>query len=67
MQLKINCKMNKDGAYCLDRRVGKSLFGIGARTCRVFDGKKCEFQDKSKKPQIDVPAQRPKVTKNQFK
>ena len=33
MQIKINCKYNKQGAWCTNKKIKRSLFGIGARCC----------------------------------
>lgn len=53
MILKVNCKYNDDGAWCTNKNIKRSLFGIGARMCRVVDGKSCEFKEpKTKKPNL---------------
>ena len=52
MGVNINCRMNDQGAWCRDRCVKRSLFGIGARVCKVFEGKPCKFQDMYPRPHI---------------
>ena len=47
MQRKINCKHNNKGAWCTNKRVKRSLFGIGARVCCEFNDIKCELKEKS--------------------
>lgn len=44
MHINVNCSSNKNGAWCNDKRVKRSLFGLGARVCSVFNGKECPFQ-----------------------
>ena len=50
--VKVNCKSNDRGAWCKDKRIKRSLFGIGARCCILYNNQvsKCEFQEKYKKP-----------------
>ena len=52
--ININCRQNDQGVWCKDSRVKRSLFGIGARMCPVFESKQCEFQ-------IEYKCQRPEV------
>jgi hypothetical protein len=56
MYKKINCKKNDKGAWCKDKRIPRSLFGLGARCCVEYDynPKKCEFKTESPRP-IDPP------------
>ncbi len=51
MQIKINCRKSKDGIWCKDPKVKRSLFGIGTRMCRLAQGKQCAYQDKLPKPE----------------
>lgn len=46
----INCLMNNHGVFCEDKRVKRSLFGIGCRICLVYDGKECPFRIKHPRP-----------------
>ena len=57
MPLKMNCKQNDQGVWCKDKRVKRSLFGMGARMCCRAEGKFCPFQDKIPRP--PPPVQRP--------
>lgn len=50
--IKVNCKYNDQGAWCKCKQVKRSLFGFGERYCIQYDGKKCEYQVKSKKPTL---------------
>jgi hypothetical protein len=52
MGININCRQNDQGAWCRDRRVKRSLLGLGARVCSVFEGKPCEFQDMFRQPRV---------------
>jgi len=46
----INCKKNDKGAWCKDKRVKRSLFGLGARCCSVFEGVECPYQEEFSRP-----------------
>ena len=46
MQIKVNCIHN--GAWCKNKNVSRSLFGLGARVCSQYYGKKCEYKEKYK-------------------
>ncbi len=49
----INCKYNHHFWYCENEKVKKSLFGFGARLCKLadFDWKNyCEFQEEWERP-----------------
>jgi len=59
MGVNINCRQNDQGAWCRDRRVKRSLFGIGARVCRIFEGQLCEYQDMYPRPHIAPLGQKP--------
>ena len=45
MIIKINCKYNDSGAWCTNKDVKRSLFGIGARCCSEHNDKKCELKE----------------------
>ena len=47
MNIKINCVHNDQGAWCTNKKVKRSLFGIGARVCCEYNGKKCELKEKT--------------------
>lgn len=49
---KVNCKSNNDGAWCKNKNIKRSLFGIGARLCTIYEfiDKKCEYQEACPKP-----------------
>ena len=42
MILKINCEYNDDGAWCTNKKVRRSLFGLGSRCCSEYNDKKCD-------------------------
>jgi hypothetical protein len=50
MMQRVNCVSNEQGAWCRDARIKRSLFGIGARCCLVFEGKPCEYQQEHLRP-----------------
>lgn len=45
MQKKINCKYNDQGAWCNNKNIKRSLFGIGARCCSEFNDEKCDLKE----------------------
>lgn len=45
MQIKINCKYNDQGAWCTNKNIKRSLFGIGARCCTEFNDKECGLKE----------------------
>lgn len=47
MQKKVNCKYNDRGAWCTNKNIKRSLFGIGARCCVEFSGNKgqCDLKE----------------------
>ena len=59
--VRVNCKNNDQGAWCKDKRIKRSLFGIGARICPVYNGGYCEFQDKFKRPKIEPALQNTRI------
>jgi hypothetical protein len=42
---KVNCKCNDNGAWCTNKNVKRSLFGIGARCCSEFNDKECDLKE----------------------
>jgi hypothetical protein len=52
MLIKINCIYNNRGAWCVNKNIKRSLFGIGARCCIEYPYKNdiCPYQKKYKKP-----------------
>lgn len=55
MVIKVNCKYNDQGAWCTNKNVKRSLFGLGARCCSEREGKECSlieplYQRKGNKP-----------------
>lgn len=61
MQIKINCRKNDQGVWCKDKRVKRSLCGIGARLCLVAEGKDCPYQDKYPRPVPPSPQKKIKI------
>jgi hypothetical protein len=49
--IKINCRSNDQGWWCADKRVKRSLLGLGARMCRVANGESCPFQEPVPRPE----------------
>lgn len=49
MILKINCKHNNKGAWCTNKNIKRSLFGLGARCCIEHNDGVCELKEKFKK------------------
>lgn len=52
MRININCRKIRDGIYCKDTRVKRSLFGIGPRMCLEIDGKRCPYREPHTKPPL---------------
>lgn len=52
MILKINCIYNDDNAWCTNKNIKRSIFGIGARVCLEHNNKKCEYKDIGKRPRV---------------
>ena len=53
MMININCKSYERGGWCKDKRIKRSLFGIGARCCVLLDdhfSSKCPHQKKYPRP-----------------
>ena len=48
MQIKVNCIHTYNDAWCKNKNVSRSLFGLGARVCSEYCGKKCEYKEKYK-------------------
>ena len=55
MNIKINCKHNDKGAWCTNKKVKRSLFGVGARCCSEHNNKKCELKELKTKRQAPAP------------
>jgi hypothetical protein len=67
MATKINCKYNDRGVWCTDKRIKRSLLGIGTRCCILFpglNGKKCEYQVKYERPILRPPSASPEKKGN---
>ena len=58
MQVNVNCRQNDSKAWCKDKRVPRSLFGLGARVCCMHNGTPCPFQDPYNKPINHPPGQK---------
>ena len=64
MGININCKSNDQGVWCKDKRIKRSMFGLGARRCVLFpglNGKTCEFQEEYERPLSPPPPPQRKV------
>lgn len=55
MGIKINCVYNDKGAWCKHTHIKRSLWGIGARCCSVFNGELCSLQEEIPKPRSTPP------------
>ena len=52
MGVSINCIFNDQGAWCTNKNIKRSVFGIGARCCieyPPFNGRKCKFKQEHKR------------------
>ena len=66
--IRINCVYNDQGAWCKNKNVKRSLFGVGARCCKLYPDRfnsMCEFQMKYSRPSIIPPC--PKRKENHEK
>lgn len=53
MIIKVNCKYNDDAAWCTNKNIKRSIFGIGARVCIESNGGKCNLKErKTPRPKI---------------
>ncbi len=51
MQMQIDCQWNNQSAWCTNKKVKRSLFGLGARCCIMFDSDKvCSFYKATPSP-----------------
>ena len=50
--IKVDCVYNDKGAWCNNKNVKRSLFGIGARVCVKYppSKKSCDFIKRHKRP-----------------
>ena len=61
---KINCRWNDLGAWCKNKRIKRSLFGVGSRCCIEYDGIEiCEFKEPFPIPKPSPPPFIPSNTK----
>ena len=60
--IRINCIHNDRGAWCHNKNIKRSLFGLGARCCVLYPNwsENCEYQEKLKRPNIQPPPPLPK-------
>ncbi len=61
--IRINCTYNERGAWCNNRNMKRSLFGLGARCCLLYpglNGERCREQVKYPRPQFPPPAPKPR-------
>lgn len=50
MNKKINCEFNDGNAWCKNKKVKRSLFGLGARMCIEFNDNQCKYKPSSVRP-----------------
>ncbi len=65
MGIKINCVYNDKGAWCKNKNIKRSLWGMGARCCSVFNGEpfnslSCSLKEEVPKPRLTFSPQSPK-------
>ena len=48
MIIKVNCKYNDKGAWCTNKNIKRSLFGIGARCCSEYNNISCDLKESRK-------------------
>lgn len=64
MHISVNCEFNDGGAWCKCPDVKRSLLGMGARMCKVFEGEYCVHQIRHTKPKdLPPPPPQPKESK----
>lgn len=64
MTKNVNCRWNDRGAWCTNKKVKRSLFGIGARCCIEHDNNKtCQFKDPWQRPTGPPPPPSPRPPK----
>jgi hypothetical protein len=58
MAIKINCVYINNVAWCKNKNIKRSLWGLGARCCVEYppDISSCEFKEKYSKPKNISPA-----------
>lgn len=64
--INIDCKDNDQGAWCKNKKIKRSLFGLGARLCVLYpglNGKVCEYQIKQPRPLPPAPPPPPRPRK----
>ena len=61
--IKVNCKWNDQGAWCTNKKVKRSLFGLGARCCIEYGSNKT-CQSKEPRPKPTKPPPRPPKRSN---
>lgn len=54
MILKINCIHNKNNAWCTNKNIKKSFWGLGARCCVEHQDKICELKQKKQRNEFKV-------------
>ncbi len=64
MQMQIDCQWNDQSAWCTNKKVKRSLFGLGARCCIMFDSDKvCSFYKATPSPIAPSPCPHPNKKK----
>ena len=62
MMRNVNCIHNDKGAWCKNKNIKRSLFGLGARCCVEFQdrGVECKYKKMKPKPKFPPPKPPPK-------
>ena len=56
--INVNCKYNDKGAWCKNKNIKRSLFGIGTRVCKLYGEyflSSCEYKEEYSKPPFGPP------------
>ena len=62
--VKVNCVDNDRGAWCKNKNIKRSLWGLGARCCTEYDNqyfKKCEYKKPHKRMKVAPAPQKNKI------
>lgn len=57
--INVNCTYNDRGAWCTNKNIKRSLLGLGARCCKVFNGGECTHICNNKRVPPPPPAPEP--------
>ena len=49
---RVLCRYNKEGAWCTNKNIKRSFFGLGARCCSEFYDENCNLKESRPKPKL---------------